>query len=843
MKQILEVQVNKENEKWAPIFEHILIVLHKILDGKPKWFFKSKNLKRPEFSFEIVKYWNKIRFFLISDKKYTNFLTNQIYAHFPSVDISHISDYLQSIPEDKISVAKIWLKKHFLYPIKSFNELQEEGSNEVVDPYSSLTSSLSKIDGNALSIFQVNFSPIWDQNWKKNAGDIYKILVSNYPQFLKKVLLSKYVIIFKVLIFPFILIWKFLSFMISLWHSRNDASIISEDTQEQNDETIKIANKDMLLDKDNKWLPNYILSKIRSPGFTTDITIWVASNDPTERKMAIKEIVSTLWIYDNFWQNGLKMWYIWKKSETIQNLKNRKVDSTIILNSTELAGLVHFPTNYVKTPYIHWVKAKNFEPPTNLPIIDDDLTDDHIPESELTPIGKTNFRGTDMSFWIGPSDRRRHIYIVGKTGMWKSTLLENMIIDDIRQGRWVAVIDPHGDLAENIIWLIPKSRTNQTIIFDPSDKQWPIAFNMFHGVDSEQRPLVASWIVWIFKKIFGDSWGPRLEHILRNTVLALLEMPNSTLISIPLMLTSEVYRNKVVSRVKDPVVKKFWTWEFAKMAPNQKVEATGPILNKVGQFLSSTILRNVLWQPKNTFSVRWAMDNQKIVIVNLSKWKIGEDASALLGAMMVTKFQMDAMARSDMKEKDRKDFYLYVDEFQNFATDSFATILSEARKYKLNLVMANQYIGQMSEEVAGAVFWNVWSTVCFQVWVHDAEMLKDVLWWEASVEDLTNLKKYTIYLKQLIDGMPSPVFSAATFPPYEINQEVFELRYKKILQVSREKYAKPRNTVQEKIYKTIEEIEKQEAEWEKKKEEFKAKKEAEKKKAHQERMDAQAEKK
>jgi len=278
------------------------------------------------------------------------------------------------------------------------------------------------------------------------------------------------------------------------------------------------------------------------------------------------------------------------------------------------------------------------------------------------------------------------------------------------------------------------------------------------------------------------------------------------------------------------------------MAPNQKVEATGPILNKVWQFLSSTILRNVLWQPKNSFSVRWAMDNQKIVIVNLSKWKIWEDASALLWAMMVTKFQMDAMARSDMKEKDRKDFYLYVDEFQNFATDSFATILSEARKYKLNLVMANQYIWQMSEEVAGAVFWNVWSTIAFQVWVHDAEILKNVLWWEASVEDLTNLKKYTIYLKQLIDWMPSPVFSAATFPPYEIDGEIFESRYNKILQVSREKYAKSRTQVQDKIYKTIDDIEKQELQWEKKKEDFKAKKDAEKKKAHEERMNAQEQK-
>lgn len=836
MKHILEVQVNKENEKWAPIFEHILIVFHKILDNKSKWYFKKNQSVAPEFSFEIVKYGNKIRFFLIVSSQYKNFLINQIYAHYPSVDITEIPDYLGNIPQNKITIAEIGLKKHYLYPIKSYTELQEEWSNEIVDPYSSITSSLSKMGEKSLSVIQVNFSPLWDEDWKKDAGKVYNIISSKHPKYIKDFLLSEHYKYFKIIMFPFVLLGKSIKFLFSIAKG-NDEPVVEEVSEWE--ATVKIGNKDVLFDKESQWLPNYVLNKIKSSGFSTDMAILIASNDQLERRMSIKEISSTLWIYDSFGQNGLRLRYMWNDTSKIDKIKKRTCSGSMILNSTELAGLVHFPTSYVKTPYINWVMAKNFEPPTNLPIIDPDLSDDHTPDSILTPIWKTNFRGTDMSFWIGPSDRRRHIYIVGKTWMGKSTLLENMIVDDIRQGRGVAVIDPHGDLAENIIGLIPKSRTNQTIIFDPSDKNWPIAFNMFDGVDVEQRPLVASWIVWIFKKIFWDSWGPRLEHILRNTVLALLEMPNSTLISIPLMLTSEVYRWKVVNRVKDPVVKKFWTGEFAKMAPNQKVEATWPILNKVWQFLSSTILRNVLGQPKNSFSVRWAMDNQKIVIVNLSKWKIWEDASALLWAMMVTKFQMDAMARSDMKEKDRKDFYLYVDEFQNFATDSFATILSEARKYKLNLVMANQYIGQMSEEVAWAVFWNVWSTICFQVWVHDAEMLKDVLWWEAGVDDLTNLKKYSVYLKQLIDGMPSPVFSAATFPPYEIDPEVFESRYQKILQVSREKYAKSRDSVQEKIYKTIEEIEKQEEQWEKKKEEFKAKKEAEKKEAHQKRVEEQ----
>ena len=509
----------------------------------------------------------------------------------------------------------------------------------------------------------------------------------------------------------------------------------------------------------------------------------------------------------------------------------------MILTTNELSWLVHLPTSYVKTPQINWVSARAFEPPSNLPIVDPDLTDDINPETELTPIWKTNFRWTNMSYWIWPNDRRRHLYILWKTWMWKSTLLENMIIDDIRKWRWVAVIDPHGDLAEAVIWFIPKSRTNQTIVFDPSDTDWPIAFNMLEDVKPEHRPLVASWLVWIFKKIFWDSWGPRLEHILRNTILALVEYPNTTLISIPLMLTSEVFRNKVVNKISDPVVKKFWTNEFAKMAPNQKVEAVWPILNKVWQFLSSTILRNVLWQAKNSFSVRWAMDNKKIVIVNLSKGKIWEDASALLWAMLVTKFQMDAMSRADIPESKRVDFYLYVDEFQNFATDSFATILSEARKYKLNLVMANQYIDQMQESVRWAVFGNVWSIISFQVWYHDSSILKEVLSWEVMEEDLMNLKKYNIYIKQLIDWMPSNVFSSSTFAPNKKQEEVFTKRYEKILQVSREKYSKSKKSVEDRIYKSINDIDKQEKEWEKKKEVFAQKQKEEKAKKHAERLE------
>jgi len=800
--KVFEILVDKNNLKGPWVFEHILIILHRVFEdySKKNLFKQSEN--QVAFSFEITKVANRIRFFIVSPKKYANFLSNQIYAHYNNVEIVEVWDYLKSIPNSKIQIWKIWLKNHSYFPIKSFTELQEEASKDIVDPFSSITSSLSKTGKYTLNTFQVNFTPVKDNVWKENSDKIIKIITSKLPDFIKKLLLSKYFVIIKILFFPFVLFWK----IISIFSKKDDTESNVED-----------------LDSSEEWVNKFFKNKLSLSGYKTSINIIHAWEDNVEGRSTIREIYSTLWVFSYFWLNSFSLEQIVTSDDDINKVKNRVVSWDNILSTNELSWLVHLPTSYVKTPQINWVASRAFEPPSNLPIIDSDLSDEKVPENDLTPIWKTNFRWTNMSFGIGPNDRRRHMYILWKTGMWKSTLLENMIIDDIRKWRWVAVIDPHGDLAEAVIWFIPKSRTNQTIIFDPSDTSWPIAFNMLEDISPEHRPLVASGLVWIFKKIFWDSWWPRLEHILRNTILALLEYPNSTLISIPLMLTSEVFRSKVVEKIKDPVVKKFWTWEFAKMAPNQRSEAVWPILNKVWQFLSSSILRNVLGQPKNSFSLRWAMDNGKIVIVNLSKWKIGEDASALLWAMLVTKFQMEAMSRADIAESKRVDFYLYVDEFQNFATDSFATILSEARKYKLNLVMANQYIDQMQESVRWAVFWNVWSIVSFQVGYHDANILKEVLTWEILEDDLMNLKKYNIYTKQLIDGMPSPVFSASTFAPNIKQEEVFAKRYEKILTVSREKYSKPRAQVEERIYKTIDDIDKLEQAWEKKKQEYKEK--------------------
>lgn len=832
---VLEIVANKENLDGPWAFDHILIVLHKIFEKHHR----KHAHPNENFSFEITKIANVIRFFITTPEKYKEFVKNQIFAHYTGIEIYEVEDYLAHIPNDKIQIGKVELTRHSLFPIKTFTEVQEEWTKTIIDPFSSITSALSNFSQTSLNTVQIVFTPIDDHHWKHDVEHKVEILTSKYPKFLKTLFLSKYYKILSLVFFPFrasYLLFTYLFFR-DFWghstdhwhdehaHASKDSHGWGHDSHAHIDDHIGEV----------KHLG--VLKKVSQSGYSVNINIIHASDDKYTAFLPIREIYATLSVYASFGNNSFRLKKLTNDEMEIEKIKKRAQwrRDEFILSSKELAWLVHLPTMYVKTPSIRWVTSRTFEPPVNLPIIAKDAVNGGpVLDNVLTPIGTTNFRGTEIPFGIWPDDRRRHMYIIGKTGMGKSTLLENMIVDDMRKGRGLAVIDPHGDLAEWVIGYIPKNRTNHTIIFDPSDKEWPIAFNMLEDIDPELRPLIASGLIWIFKKIFWESWGPRLEHILRNTIMALLESPNSTLISIPLMLTSEVFRSKVVSRITDPVVKKFWTGEFAQFSPSQRIEAINPILNKVGQFLSSPLLRNVLGQPKNSFSLRWAMDNGKIIIVNLSKGKIGEDASSLLGAMIITKFQLEAMSRANIVEKERKDFYLYVDEFQNFATDSFATILSEARKYKLNLVMANQYIDQMTETVRGAVFWNVWSLVSFQVWIHDAQILKDVLGGTMTEQDLVNIPKYSAYLKLLIDGMPSPIFSAHTFPPNKKDEEEFHTRYQKILTVSREKYCTERKVVVEKIGKMLQEIEEKEKELEKKKEEYKKQKEEEKKKGRRE---------
>lgn len=408
---------------------------------------------------------------------------------------------------------------------------------------------------------------------------------------------------------------------------------------------------------------------------------------------------------------------------------------------------------------------------------------------------QTNFRNKMKRFGIKTDDRRRHIYILGKTGMGKTTMLENMMISDIMAGHGIAIVDPHGDTAEKIIDFIPANRINDVIYFNPADSSYPIGFNVLEAVDEDHRHLIANGLMGVFKKIWPDVWSARMEYILNNCILALLEYPGSTLLGINRILIDPEYRKRVVSQIKDPVVKTFWIDEYGRWEARFRNEAISPIQNKVGQFLSASIIRNIVAQVKSSFDPRQVMDEGKIFIMNLSKGRLGEDTSKLLGGMLITKFQLAAMERVDIPEEDRRDFYLYVDEFQNFATESFANILSEARKYHLNLVMAHQYIEQLTEEVRAAVFGNVGTIILFRIGAADAETFENEFAPRFTEQDLVNLNKYQVYLKLAIDGVTSDAFSATGLPPIAKRTDSAQ----KVIKVTRERYTKDRKVIEEKV--------------------------------------------
>ena len=419
-------------------------------------------------------------------------------------------------------------------------------------------------------------------------------------------------------------------------------------------------------------------------------------------------------------------------------------------------------------------------------------------KEQINYFGLTTFRNAKEKFGIKVDDRRRHVYLIGKTGMGKTAMMENMAIQDILNGNGLCFVDPHGDASERLLKFVPKERIEDVIYFNPADQKYPIAFNIMEKVSQDQRHLVVGGLMEVFKKIWPDVWSARMEYILNNSLLALLEYPESTLLGVNRMLSDPEYREKVIEKVTDPVVKSFWIREFARYTERYEVEATAAIQNKIGQFISAPLIRNIIGQIKSNISMREIMDTKKILIVNLSKGKIGEDNSKLLGALIITKLQLAAMSRVDVPEEKREDFYLYVDEFQNFATRSFVNILSEARKYHLALILGHQYIEQMEEEVRDAVFGNIGTLIVFRVGAYDAEYLEKEFEPEFYATDLVNIGKYNIYLRLMINGMASRPFSAETLPPHP---DLKEANKEKIIEFCREKYGNPRDTVEEKIYR------------------------------------------
>ncbi|MEX0909976.1 MAG: type IV secretion system DNA-binding domain-containing protein [Candidatus Paceibacterota bacterium] len=418
---------------------------------------------------------------------------------------------------------------------------------------------------------------------------------------------------------------------------------------------------------------------------------------------------------------------------------------------------------------------------------------------KVTYFAETDHRNRKTKFGIKAKDRTKHTYVIGKTGMGKSTLLENMAVQDIQNGNGIAFIDPHGTTAEKLLDYIPEHRVNDVLYFAPFDVEHPVSFNVMEDVGEDKRHLVLDGLMSAFKKIWVDAWSARMEYILGNTILALLEYPDSTMLGINRMYTDKEYREKVVSSVQDPLVKAFWNQEFAGYTERYAQEATPAIQNKVGQFTANPLIRNIIGQANSSFDVRKIMDEKKIMIINLSKGRMGEQNANLLGSMLITKIYLAAMSRADLpaeKLNALPNFYLYVDEFQSFANESFANILSEARKYKLNLTIAHQYIEQMSEEVRAAVFGNVGTMVSFRVGSYDAEILEKEFAPQFTSEDMVNLGFAQIYLKLMVDGISSSPFSATTLPPIAEPK----ISYHDVAKArSRAQYATPRAEVEAKV--------------------------------------------
>jgi len=503
--------------------------------------------------------------------------------------------------------------------------------------------------------------------------------------------------------------------------------------------------------------------KIQFPGLYSQINI--ISNNPG----LVSTVSSSFGAYTNPRGNFIKSFFpkLFTRKKLMKSISTRKFNSKLknqIFNTEELAAIWHFPNQNTKLPNIAWGKKLYSDPPENLPI-SDCLTPEQ--KNEITFFAKTEFRNKDCIFGIKEGeDRRRHTYIIGKSGTGKTTLIANMAIDDIRKGRGVAVIDPHGDLCNTILDYIPSNRINDCCYFNPADPEYAYPLNVLECQNESQKELIASGVLSIFKKLYGNiSWGPRLEHILRNAVLTLVNTPGSDMTHIVEILTNKNYRNQVVSKLTNPTLINFWHNEFDRMDPKFQNEAVSPILNKVGQFISSTKIRNTVAHSQSKVRIQDIMDQKKILIADLSSGKLGEDNSALLGAMLITQIQLSAMNRVFQASEDRADFYLYVDEFQNFATESFIKILSEARKFKLNLIIANQYMSQLDRTIQDAILGNVGSIMSFVVGNQDAFILSKEFGLQFPPEDLIKIGKYQIVCKLSIDSETTQPFYANTLPP------------------------------------------------------------------------------
>lgn len=762
---LLMLEIPKDNDKKELAAEQLFASLHGILRDKNE--LKNSGGVQEHLSFEIASTGNQIRFFVWVPKVLQSFVEGQIYSQYPSVQIYRMKeDYVDH--RDKYPVtysSEITLTENDALPIKTFESFE-------VDPLAGITGTLAKLnpDGGEELWIQILTRPVAD-DWHTKSD-----------QWIKTVKAGKGTFDF------FHIDWKwFLEVFAALWRPPEGGTAAPVKVELSERDKTRVAKAE---------------EKATKLGYQVKIRLAYVGSNEMNAKLNMQALVGTFKQFNSTNLNGFKMSGATFDKNSLDAYKARQfTDDGFVLNISELASVYHLPHTNVETPNIVWASSKTAEPPAKLPM----LTGNPSFDENISAFGLTDFRGIKHQFGMYRRDRSRHVYIIGQTGSGKSGLLTLFALSDIYHNQGYCIIDPHGDLATDNLKFIPESRIKDVVYFNPADTQFPMAFNPLEVYDPARKPNISSEVIGVLKRMFGDSWGPRLEHILRYTLLALLDRPYATMLDISRMLTDKEFRKETLEYCQDVTVLQFWKQEFGSWGEKQVTESVAPILNKVGAFTANPIIRNIIGQPKSSFDIRKIMDEGKILVVNLSKGLIGEDNAAILGAFLVTKVQLAAMSRSDIENvDDRRPFYLYVDEFQNFATDSFAVILSEARKYGLNLTVANQYTSQMTDAVRDAVFGNVGTTISFRVSADDAPILSKQFEPVFESQDLLNLNNRHFVVSMIINGEKTPAFSATTLsipkPPNDLMP--------RIVKYSRMTYARTREDVEKEIRANIEAAEK-----------------------------------
>lgn len=754
---LLILEIPKANDKKELAAEQLFASLHGILRDREELKFNGG--VQEHLSFEIASVNGQIRFYTWVPRTLRSFVEGQIYSQYPTVQIREADeDYVAHEREHSVVYsAEVSLTDNQMLPIKTFQSFE-------VDPLAGITGTLAKLESTGEEVWvQILVRPIAD-DWHKQSDK----WISSVKKGKKSGIGSGGG-----------LTW--LSGLLeALWKP-----------PEQGKDG-KAAGAPELSDRDKTRITE-AATKATKLGYEVKIRLAYLGESQTNARLRMQAIVGTFKQFNSTNLNGFKMSGASFKKEDLALYRNRSFhDRGFILNIEELASVYHLPHTNVETPNIVWASSKTAEPPAKLPLI----TGNPAIDENISAFGLTNFRGINHQFGMLRTDRSRHVYIIGQTGAGKSGTLELFALSDIFHGHGYAIIDPHGDFAVNNMRFIPGSRLEDVVYFNPADTGFPLGFNPLEVTNPAQKTNISSEVIGVLKRMFGESWGPRLEYILRYTILALLDRPSTTMLDITRMLTDKKFRNETLDYCQDTVVLNFWKVEFASWNEKFVSEAIAPVLNKVGAFTANPIIRNIIGQPKSTFNIRQMMDEGKILIVNLSKGLIGEDNAAILGAFLVTKIQLAAMSRSDIERiEDRRPFYLYVDEFQNFATDSFATILSEARKYGLNLTVANQYISQMTDTVRDAVFGNVGTMISFRVSADDAPMLAKQFEPQFEPTDLLQMHNRHFIINMVIGGEKSPAFSATTLtlPPPQIDNTG------RIIENTRRNYSRSRAEIEAEI--------------------------------------------